>query len=56
MLNFVTRPFDMVAAIPADGQDLNPLLQNYWMAIHPPSLYTGYVSQRPVCVRHSGPD
>src|SRR6266436_5601928 len=44
MLNFVTRPFDMVAAIPADGQDLNPLLQNYWMAIHPPSLYTGYVS------------
>jgi cytochrome c-type biogenesis protein CcmF len=44
MLNFVTRPFDMLAAIPADGQDLNPLLQNYWMAIHPPSLYTGYVS------------
>src|SRR5215469_8654968 len=44
MLNFVTRPFDMVAAVPTDGQDLNPLLQNYWMAIHPPSLYTGYVS------------
>ncbi|HJU28075.1 MAG TPA: heme lyase CcmF/NrfE family subunit, partial [Candidatus Binataceae bacterium] len=44
MLNFVTRPFDMLATIPSDGQDLNPLLQNYWMAIHPPSLYTGYVS------------
>lgn len=44
MLNFVTRPFDMVARVPTDGQDLNPLLQNYWMAIHPPSLYTGYVS------------
>jgi cytochrome c-type biogenesis protein CcmF len=44
MLNFVTRPFDLLATIPADGQDLNPLLQNYWMAIHPPSLYTGYVS------------
>ena len=44
MLNFVTRPFDMVATVPGDGQDLNPLLQNYWMAIHPPSLYTGYVS------------
>jgi cytochrome c-type biogenesis protein CcmF len=44
MLNFVTRPFEMVARVPADGQDLNPLLQNYWMAIHPPSLYTGYVS------------
>jgi len=44
MLNFVTRPFDMLAAVARDGQDLNPLLQNYWMAIHPPSLYTGYVS------------
>ncbi len=44
MLNFVTRPFDMVTKMPTDGQDLNPLLQNYWMAIHPPSLYTGYVS------------
>src|SRR5229473_6526444 len=44
MLNFVTRPFDLVKAIPNDGQGLNPLLQNYWMAIHPPSLYTGYVS------------
>src|SRR5579863_1224817 len=44
MLNFVTRPFDLVKAIPADGVGLNPLLQNYWMAIHPPSLYTGYVS------------
>jgi cytochrome c-type biogenesis protein CcmF len=44
MLNFVTRPFDMLSRVPTDGQDLNPLLQNYWMAIHPPSLYTGYVS------------
>ena len=44
MLNFVTRPFDMLAAVAHDGQDLNPLLQNYWMAIHPPSLYAGYVS------------
>ena len=44
MLNFVTRPFDLLAQVPAQGTDLNPLLQNYWMAIHPPSLYTGYVS------------
>src|SRR5579863_5913637 len=44
MLNFVTRPFDFLAVIPSEGADLNPLLQNYWMAIHPPSLYTGYVS------------
>jgi len=32
-----------LSAVPADGQGLNPLLQNYWMAIHPPSLYTGFV-------------
>ena len=29
---------------PDDGKGLNPLLQNYWMVIHPPSLYTGYVA------------
>ena len=32
-----------LATPPADGEGLNPLLQNYWMAIHPPSLYTGFV-------------
>jgi cytochrome c-type biogenesis protein CcmF len=29
---------------PADGEGLNPALQNYWMVIHPPSLYTGFVA------------
>ncbi|MBM62311.1 MAG: cytochrome C biogenesis protein [Acidobacteria bacterium] len=28
---------------PIDGRGLNPLLQNPYMAIHPPSLYTGFV-------------
>jgi cytochrome c-type biogenesis protein CcmF len=28
---------------PTDGRGLNPLLQNPYMAIHPPSLYTGFV-------------
>ena len=28
---------------PADGSGLNPLLQNYWMVIHPPTLYIGFV-------------
>ena len=28
---------------PVDGRGLNPLLQNPYMAIHPPSLYTGFV-------------
>lgn len=26
-----------------DGRGLNPLLQNYWMAIHPPTMYLGFV-------------
>ena len=29
--------------VPADGRGLNPLLQNPYMAIHPPSLYIGFV-------------
>ncbi len=30
--------------IPADGNGLNPLLQNYWMVIHPPTLFLGFAS------------
>lgn len=43
LLVFVTPPFERLAMTPAEGKDLNPLLQNYWMTIHPPSLYLGYV-------------
>lgn len=28
----------------ADGQGLNPLLQNYWMTIHPPTLFLGFAA------------
>lgn len=28
--------------IPTDGTGLNPLLQNYWMVIHPPTLFLGF--------------
>lgn len=28
----------------ADGNGLNPLLQNYWMTIHPPVLFLGFAS------------
>ncbi len=28
--------------VPADGSGLNPLLQNYWMVIHPPTLFLGF--------------
>src|SRR6187401_1074189 len=39
------NPFStFVASTPADGKGLNPLLQNFYMAIHPPSLYIGLVA------------
>ena len=43
LLVFVTPPFERLAVAAQEGRDLNPLLQNYWMTIHPPSLYLGYV-------------
>ncbi len=44
LLCFMTPPFERLAFTPREGSDLNPLLQNYWMTLHPPSLYLGYVS------------
>jgi cytochrome c-type biogenesis protein CcmF len=43
MLFFITPPFETLAVAAKEGRDLNPLLQNYWMQIHPPSLYIGFV-------------
>lgn len=43
LLVFAANPFRMVGFVPDDGQGLNPLLQNYWMVIHPVMLYLGYV-------------
>ena len=38
------NPFTtFLTAAPTDGEGLNPLLQNAYMAIHPPSLYIGFV-------------
>ena len=36
-------PFTRVAAPPIEGNDLNPILQDPGLAIHPPLLYLGYV-------------
>lgn len=45
MTNFITNPFSPVDVnfVIADGNGLNPLLQNLTMASHPPTLYLGYV-------------
>ncbi len=38
-----SNPFDRMLPAPLDGTDLNPLLQDIGLAIHPPFLYLGYV-------------
>ena len=38
------NPFEQLGFTPADGQGLNPQLQNYWMTIHPPTLYLGFTA------------
>jgi cytochrome c-type biogenesis protein CcmF len=40
---FSSNPFSRVYPAPAEGQDLNPVLQDIGLAIHPPLLYFGYV-------------
>ena len=42
-LLFTSNPFDRLFPVPADGRDLNPLLQDPGMVFHPPMLYMGYV-------------
>jgi cytochrome c-type biogenesis protein CcmF len=38
-----SNPFDRLLPYPGDGVDLNPLLQDPGMVMHPPMLYLGYV-------------
>jgi cytochrome c-type biogenesis protein CcmF len=38
-----SNPFERLLPAPPDGRDLNPLLQDPGMVIHPPILYMGYV-------------
>ncbi|MBF0625435.1 MAG: heme lyase CcmF/NrfE family subunit [Magnetococcales bacterium] len=40
---FLSSPFERLFPPPADGRDLNPLLQDPGMVFHPPFLYLGYV-------------
>ncbi len=40
---FTSNPFERLVPAAVDGRDLNPLLQDPALAIHPPMLYIGYV-------------
>ncbi|MEE9310560.1 MAG: cytochrome c biogenesis protein CcsA, partial [Cocleimonas sp.] len=38
-----SNPFERLLQIPLEGRQLNPLLQDFGLIIHPPMLYMGYV-------------
>ncbi len=40
---FTSNPFLRLSPAPFEGQDLNPVLQDIGLAVHPPLLYAGYV-------------
>ena len=42
-LIFTSNPFELLNFLPTEGRELNPLLQDFGLAIHPPMLYAGYV-------------
>ncbi len=44
LIVFVESPFDTLGTIPLNGRGLNPILQNFYMAIHPLTLYIGYIA------------
>lgn len=44
ILTLVSNPFEKLNFVPPDGQGLNPLLQNYWMQIHPPIVFVGFAA------------
>jgi len=44
LFTWVDQARGLWSQIPAEGKGLNPLLQNYWMVIHPPILFIGFTS------------
>ena len=42
-LLFTSNPFERLMMPPLEGRELNPLLQDFGLAVHPPMLYMGYV-------------
>jgi len=44
LIVFVDSPFEVLKNVPLNGRGLNPILQNFYMAIHPLTLYVGYIA------------
>ena len=43
LITLMNSPFERFPGKPMDGAGLNPLLQTFWMFIHPPIVFLGYV-------------
>ena len=42
LLIMLTNPYELLPSVPVEGISLNPLLQNFWMIIHPPIIFAAY--------------
>jgi cytochrome c-type biogenesis protein CcmF len=42
LLVVLNNPFELMSTMPIEGRGLNPLLQNFWMVIHPPIIFAAY--------------
>jgi cytochrome c-type biogenesis protein CcmF len=42
LLVVLSNPFELMPTLPAEGVSLNPLLQNFWMIVHPPIVFAAY--------------
>jgi len=43
VLTILKSPFELLPMNPPDGAGLNPLLQTFWVLVHPPVVFIGYV-------------
>jgi cytochrome c-type biogenesis protein CcmF len=50
IIALMNSPFERFSMAPMEGQGLNPLLQTFWMIVHPPIVFTAYVFILFVCV------
>lgn len=43
LATLLKSPFELLPVIPPDGSGLNPLMQTFWVLVHPPVVFLGYV-------------
>ena len=44
VLVLISNPFEALPIVPLEGRGLNPLLQNFWMVMHPPVVFLAYAA------------